>query len=154
MKLRKHRRLSYSHPHRFEDEFTNVMHHALTQYTLKAGMRHYKERGEKGVTAEMKQIQEKLTFKPVNKSSLTTDQRANDLHALMFPKEMRTGKIKGRMCADGRKQQKKSDKKSATSRHQLPNQYSSPRKLTLLRAATLPWWTPKEISSLPIWTNK
>ena len=115
MKLRKHRRLSYSHPHRFEDEFTNVMHHALTQYTLKAGMRHYKERGEKGVTAEMKQIQEKLTFKPVNKSSLTTDQRANDLHALMFPKEMRTGKIKGRMCADGRKQQKKSDKKSATS---------------------------------------
>ena len=38
MKLRKRRWLSYSHLHKFEDEFTNVTYYALTQYTLKAGM--------------------------------------------------------------------------------------------------------------------
>ena len=38
MKFRKHRRISYIHLHKFEEKFTNIIHHALTQYTLKVGM--------------------------------------------------------------------------------------------------------------------
>ena len=67
------------------------MQHALTQYTLKTGLRRYKERGNKGVTADMKKIHDKLTFKPVKKSSLTTKQRSNALRALMFLKEKLDG---------------------------------------------------------------
>ena len=86
MKLCKIRRLSYSHFHGLEDKFINVMQHVLTQYTLKARMCRYKEWGNKGVTDEMKQIHNKISFKPVKDISLTTDQRVDALLALIFLK--------------------------------------------------------------------
>ena len=77
------------------------MHHVLIRYTLKAGLQRYKERGEKGVAVEMKQLNYKLTFKTVKNKSLTTEQRADALCSLMLLKEKITGKMKGYMCADG-----------------------------------------------------
>ena len=123
MKLRKQRRIYYSHSHKYEGEFANLMHHTLTQYTLKVGLRRYKERGKKGVATKMQKIYDKLAFKPVKNKLLTTEQRANTLRAIMFLKEKRTGQIKGRMCADGRKQHTKSKKKARHPQQQQPNQY-------------------------------
>ena len=78
------------------------MHHILMQYTLKAGLQRYKERGEKGLAVEMKQLNYKLTFKTVKNKSLTPEQLADALCELMLLKEKLTGQIKGYMCADVR----------------------------------------------------
>ena len=43
------------------------------------------------------QLHNKLTFKPVKKKSLITEQQAVALRMLMFLKEKRMGQIKGRM---------------------------------------------------------
>ena len=47
------------------------------KYTLNTGLQRYKEQGTKGAKAELKQIHDKLTFVPINKSVLTQQQRAD-----------------------------------------------------------------------------
>ena len=72
MQLFKCGQISYSHLHKYEEEFTNIVHHTLAQYTLKEGMRRYKEQGKNAEAAEMKQLHDKLAFKPFKKKSLTS----------------------------------------------------------------------------------
>jgi hypothetical protein len=57
----------------------------------------------------------KETFAPVNEGDLTARQKKSALESLMFLKEKRDGSIKGRACADGRKQREGSTKSDATS---------------------------------------
>ena len=52
----------------------------------------------------MRQLHDRDVMKPVYKCSLTPEQRKEALAYLMFLKRKRCGKIKGRGCADGRKQ--------------------------------------------------
>ena len=58
----------------------------------------------KAVEKEMKQLHDRDVMIPVQKNSLTHEQRKEALAYLMFLKQKRCGKIKGRGCADGRKQ--------------------------------------------------
>ena len=55
------------------------------------------------------------TFKPVNVKDLTIKDKERALESLMFLEEKRSGKIKGRICADGRKQRLEVKKGAATS---------------------------------------
>jgi hypothetical protein len=57
----------------------------------------------------------KETFASVNEADLTSRQNKSALESLMFLKENRDGSIKGRACADGRKQREGSTKSDATS---------------------------------------
>jgi hypothetical protein len=57
----------------------------------------------------------KETFAPVNEGDLTAKQKKSALESLMFLNEKRDGSIKGRSCADGRKQREGSTKSYATS---------------------------------------
>ena len=52
----------------------------------------------------MKQLHEMGVLRPVKKEDLTPDERHKVLHYLMFLKQKKNGKIKGRGCADGRPQ--------------------------------------------------
>jgi Reverse transcriptase (RNA-dependent DNA polymerase) len=54
-------------------------------------------------------------MQPVPAESLTPEEKAKALAYLMFLKEKRTGKIKGRGCADGRKQRVYTAKEEASS---------------------------------------
>ena len=58
----------------------------------------------KAVEKEMHQLHDCDVMKPVHKNCLTPEQRKEALAYLMFLKRKRSGKIKGRGCADGRKQ--------------------------------------------------
>jgi hypothetical protein len=78
------------------------MHHAMTQYSLKKGLKKFKEVGEEAVPKELLQLHMRDTFKPQNAKELSTDQKKGALESLMFLKEKRDGNIKGRTCADGR----------------------------------------------------
>jgi hypothetical protein len=56
------------------------------------------------VIAEMKQLDERKVMEPRSASLLTRSEKRDALQYLMFLKQKRCGRIKGRGCADGRKQ--------------------------------------------------
>ena len=88
---------------------------ALTQYTLKRGL---KEFGSEGITAlgkEVEQLHTRKVAKPVDGNDLTTDQKRASLRYLMFLTKKRCGRIKARGCADGRKQRETTSKEDASS---------------------------------------
>ena len=87
---------------------------ALTQYTLKRGL---KEFGIDGLTAlgkEVEQLYTRKVSKPVDGNDLTRDQKQASLRYLMFLTKKRCGRIKARGCADGRKQRKTTSKEDAS----------------------------------------
>ena len=87
----------------------------LMQYSIKAGLKKFGVKGEEAVSKELKQLHDMLTFYPVFEASLTKQQKRDAIASLMFLKEKRDGQIKGRGCADGRKQRDNINKEDATS---------------------------------------
>jgi hypothetical protein len=67
--LRPRRARDYSHLH------TNIVHHAMTQYSLNKGLRKFKVKGEQAVEKELEQLHLKETFAPVEVSNLTPRQK-------------------------------------------------------------------------------
>ncbi len=76
----------------------------LTQYNLKQGIKKFGEKGKQAVMTELQQLYDRDVMEAVHKSDLTYDERRGALRYIMFLKEKRCGKIKGRGCADGRPQ--------------------------------------------------
>jgi hypothetical protein len=87
---------------------------ALTQYTLKRGL---KEFGNDGLTAlgkEVEQLYTRKVAKPVYGNDLTKEEKRASLRYLMFLTKKRCGRIKARGCADGRKQRETTSKEDAS----------------------------------------
>jgi hypothetical protein len=77
----------------------------LTQYGVKQGLKKFGKPGEDAVTVELKQLHDRDVIVPVHAGDLTRQEKQRALAYLMFLKQKRCGHIKGRGCADGRKQQ-------------------------------------------------
>jgi hypothetical protein len=99
----------YSHLH------ATIIHHAMTQYSLKKGLKKFKEVGKEAVSKELLQLHMRDKFKPQDAEELSTNQKKGALESLMFLKEKRDGTIKGRTCADGRTQHETAEPGAATS---------------------------------------
>ena len=124
--LRSDRSRSYNHRYAgndfvVDDESGIVMTTECTgevletpQMSLKTGLRAFGTDGAKAVEKEMKQLHDREVMIPVHKKSLTHEQRKEALAYLMFLKRKRCGKIKGRGCADGRKQRAYITKEDST----------------------------------------
>ena len=56
------------------------------------------------VLAELKQIHDRMVIYPRDPTKMTKEEKHAALQYLMFLKKKRCGRIKGRGCADGRKQ--------------------------------------------------
>jgi hypothetical protein len=78
--LRPRRARDYSHLH------ANIVHHAMTKYSLNRGLRKFKVKGEKAVEKELEQLHLKETFAPVEVKDLTPTQKKAALESLMFLK--------------------------------------------------------------------
>ena len=76
----------------------------MMKYSAKKGLKIFKKRGVEAVVNEFKQLHERDTFEPQHYHELTKEQRDGALPSLMFLKEKRYERIKGRACADNRKQ--------------------------------------------------
>ena len=63
----------------------------------------------------MKQLHDRNVCEPVHVKSLSSEQKNKALGYLMFLKQKGCGCIKGRGCADGRKQRVWTNKEDATS---------------------------------------
>jgi hypothetical protein len=74
------------------------------QMSLKRGLKRFGKAGANAVVAEMQQLEIRKVLKPTKASDLTRDQKRASLEYLMYLKQKRCGRIKGRGCADGRKQ--------------------------------------------------
>ena len=93
----------------------HVMHIVMTQLSMKAGMKHWGERGTRAVSKELQQLHHFDTFEPVDPKMMTSEdfQEALELH--LFLKQKHNDSIQGRMVADGSKQRTSFAKEDATS---------------------------------------
>jgi hypothetical protein len=92
-----------------EDRLEYAFGIILQQYSIGAGLKKFQERGEKGVTKELTQMHNMSVFTPILKDDLTLEERKKAISSLMFLKEKRDKTVKGRFCADGRKQRGRGD---------------------------------------------
>ena len=101
--------------HKTKDMFKRCVGICMNQMTAKAGI---KKHGEAAITAileEFGQLNDKGTFKPVFKHTLTKDQILRTMRTITVIKEKRCGNIKGRTCVDGRPQRAYIPKEEAAS---------------------------------------
>jgi hypothetical protein len=87
----------------------------MTQVSMKRGLKMFGRKGEEAVEAELQQLHDRGVIEPVCANELSNAEKKEALAYLMFLKEKRTGKIKGRGCADGRKQRIYTTKQEASS---------------------------------------
>lgn len=79
-------------------------HTALTQCSVKKGLQVFNRDGAEAVLSKMRQLDDRSVIEPVKAPLLTRQEKKDALEHLMFLKKKRCGRIKGRGCADGRKQ--------------------------------------------------
>ena len=73
------------------------------------------EGGYAAVKKEMQQLHDRKVMQPISQKDLSPEQKKEALGYLTFLKKKRCGKIKGRGCADGHKQQACITKEQSTS---------------------------------------
>ena len=83
-----------------EDEM-EVMKYLLTQYNLKAGLKHFGEIGISATKGELTQLHVMDTWVPEDPTMLSISEKVKALSSLMFLKEKRSGKVKGIACVNG-----------------------------------------------------
>ncbi len=76
-------------------------------------MKHFGERGESGVSKELKQFNMYDVFEPLYADKLSREERSKALTSLIFFKEKRDGNAKARSCANGSVQREHVAKKEA-----------------------------------------
>ena len=95
--------------------FKAMDHYARQQYGLERGIKEWGDRGKDAAFEEVKQLHMRTTFKPINMDDMTSEERRKAIGSLIFLKEKTDGTIKGRACADGRKQREDAEKGDAAS---------------------------------------
>eukprot|EP00957_Ditylum_brightwellii_P009612 724568-Ditylum_brightwellii.AAC.1 len=98
-----------------QDNFNDVVHFALTQYSLKEGLKKFKKEGEDAVKEEFQQLHQKETFTPMAPQDLTHEQKKIALNSLMFITKKGCGRVKARQCMNGCKQRNMYSKEEAAS---------------------------------------
>ena len=97
-------------------EYNNIDASQVTkQYGVKQGIKMFGEDGVDAVLTELKQLHDRTVVSPINPKLMTKEMRDKALPYLMFLKRKRCGKIKGRGCADGRRQREFISKEEASS---------------------------------------
>ena len=122
--MRQRRERDYSHLFANTDTFTDVdvadnletdEPLATPQMSMKKGLKIFGKHGVEAVKKEMLQLHERKVMEPRHAAELSPAQKQEALAYLMFLKRKRCGKIKGRGCADGRKQRAYTSREDAAS---------------------------------------
>ena len=92
------------------DEYSFVQ-----QYGLKAGIKKFGQRGKDAAHDEMKQLNYREVFTPIDTTEMTFEERKKSMESLIFLVEKRDGRIKGRTCANGSVQREYIGREEATS---------------------------------------
>jgi Reverse transcriptase (RNA-dependent DNA polymerase) len=76
----------------------------FNQMSATVGIQNHRQAAVDALFKEFAQLDDKEVFEPVHSHTLTKSQKAAALRAINLIKEKRSGKLKGRACADGRPQ--------------------------------------------------
>jgi hypothetical protein len=87
-----------------EDQWARVTHFVMTQYGYKAAVQRFEDGAETAVHKELLQIHNHDAFAPQHVEAFTFKQRKRALESIMTVKHKHDDSLKGRLCADGRKQ--------------------------------------------------
>jgi hypothetical protein len=98
-----------------DQHYILIAHYIKTQYSMKAGMKKFKERGKEAVSKELSQLHYQDTFEPLHSKSLTFQEHLEVLESHLFLKEKGDESIKGQMVAGGNKQRGTIEKLDASS---------------------------------------
>ena len=85
-------------------ELDHILSFLTEQMSVKRGLRQFGNAGAQAIMSELEQLVYRKVMEGRSANDLTTSQKKAALKYLMFLKQKRCGKIKGRGCADGRKQ--------------------------------------------------
>ena len=107
--LRPRRPRDYGHMHATLESIV------MTQYNMKKGIKVFGEAGVDAVLKELQQLHDRKVLEPKDAAKLSAEDKKAALQYLMFLKQKRNGTIKGRGCADGRKQRAYTAKEDASS---------------------------------------
>jgi hypothetical protein len=88
---------------------------ATAQMSMNKGLKIFGEAGIEAVSSKMAQLHDCKVMKPVHSRELTPEEQWEALAYLMFLKRKRCSKVKGRGCADGRKQRRYTNRADAAS---------------------------------------
>jgi hypothetical protein len=97
-----------------EDE-EDMLSFITVQMTAKAGLKYFGQDGADAIMVELEQLLYCKVMDGCKAGDLSKEQKKAALKYLMFLKEKRCGKIKGRGCADGRKQRLYKTKEESSS---------------------------------------
>ena len=95
--------------------FSNRFRFAFTQMSAREGLSRFGERAANALITEWLQLDQLEVFEGAKFMSVTAENRKKTLRLVQLIKEKRCGKIKGRTCADGRKQRSYISEEDATS---------------------------------------
>ena len=73
------------------------------QLSVNEGIKRYREKLVTAVLSELTQLNDKNVFQPYKSTKLTTKGKKDALNLITMVKQKRNGKVKGKVCADGRK---------------------------------------------------
>ena len=93
------------------NQHDNMIHNPLTttiitQYHVSKGLEVFGDTGVSAILKELKQLHDRMVMDPQNADEIKRSKKKAALQYLMFLNQKRCGKIKGRGCADRRKQRK------------------------------------------------
>ena len=91
--------------------YEDIMRHPLTatlftQYSVRKGIKVFKEAGITAVEEKLQQFETRKVMEPIDGNEMTREEKRVCLQYRMFLKQKRSGRIKGRGCADGQKKRK------------------------------------------------
>ena len=73
----------------------------LQTYSLKAGLKKFKDKGKEATMKEMGQLDERIVYAPIDIDKMTFTEKKRAMESLIFLVEKRDASIKARMCANG-----------------------------------------------------
>ena len=98
-----------------EEDIEDMWSYLTAQMNAKTGLKHFGEAGAEAIMKELEQLLYRKVMRGRKANTLTKEEKKSALTYLMFLKEKRCGKIKGRGCADGRKQRLYKSKEETSS---------------------------------------
>ena len=77
----------------------------FAQVSVKEGIKQHGDKADETMIKEFSQLSDKNYFKPISVNMLNKQDKDDALNLITMIKQKRCGKIKGRVCVDGRKKQ-------------------------------------------------
>jgi hypothetical protein len=84
-------------------------------YSLKAGLKRFKDRGKDATMKEMSQLDDRVVYTPINIDKMTIQEKKRAMESLIFLVEKRDQSVKARLCANGSTQREYMERDDASS---------------------------------------